>query len=261
VATWPPYTLFVRQYLVTTALHNRGPDAVRIVDKSWQAAETVIASQSQRERASATWLAQSERVAASNVRMATGLGTPVGDLPSRKSLDRFTYSARWAAAMARRSAANGNADHLGNEHILLGLLSPEAGAGLASRMLERSVRAQDVRALIADDHRPKTRVPSRSRRSWSSFMRIGSLLSSNLYQPAVDPVPPRTEASRQVFLAAFSEADSETPTTPVGTHHLLMALAKKDDGIARRLLEKAGYTAERIRAESAALASGGPTEP
>jgi ATP-dependent Clp protease ATP-binding subunit ClpA len=134
--------------------------------------------------------------------------------------DRFTERAKKALTLAQEEAEQGGADHLGTEHLLVGVV--RAG-GRAVVALERTGIDVDV---------------ERVRRAATSHVR------------SVLPVPgARLAAVPEVRVAierAFGEA-AAMGDNHVGTEHLLVGLMLDEDCAASRALADLGATAVAVR--------------
>ena len=119
-------------------------------------------------------------------------------------------------------------DHLGDEHILLGLL--REGEGLAARVLHTfDVTVEEVRAQVA-------RIVGRG-----DEVTTGEI--------------PFTPRAAQVLVLARKEALSLGHNF-IGTEHLLLGLVRQNEGVAVRVLLDFDADAGKIRNEIMRLASG-----
>jgi carboxymethylenebutenolidase len=135
----------------------------------------------------------------------------------------FTERVRKALAMAREEAARLRHEYTGTEHILLGLI--REGEGVASVVLERlGVDAAKLQARLEE-------VVQQGRSSAHS-----------------GPDLPYTSRAKKVLELAMSEA-LELHHSYVGTEHILLGLLREDKGIAAQVLQEAGLTLDRTRAE------------
>ena len=112
-------------------------------------------------------------------------------------------------------------NYIGTEHLLLGLLREEEG--IAARVLESlGVTIEDVRA------------------------QVGRIVGQG-DEVAVGQIP-FTPRAKRVLELALREALSLGHNW-IGTEHVLLGLAREDDGVAKRILLDRGINAERIRDE------------
>jgi ATP-dependent Clp protease ATP-binding subunit ClpC len=141
---------------------------------------------------------------------------------------RFGERARQVVVLAQDEARALKHNYIGTEHILLGLLREEEG--VAARVLESlGVRVQEVRAQIA------------------RIVGEGDEVTSGQI--------PFTPRAKRVFELSLREARS-LGHDYIGTEHLLLGLARENEGVATRLLLDFGIDAERLRNEVIELLSG-----
>jgi DNA-binding transcriptional regulator YhcF (GntR family) len=134
----------------------------------------------------------------------------------------FTDRVRKVLAMAREEAIRLRHDHVGTEHILLGLI--REGEGIAAAVLTSfSVDLDEIRE----------RIEERVRRGKATIA-IGEL--------------PYTSRAKKVLEFTMSEAH-ELDHSYVGTEHLLLGLLREAKGIAAEVLNEQGVTLERARQE------------
>jgi hypothetical protein len=126
------------------------------------------------------------------------------------TFDRFTKRARHAVVLSQEAARSHQHDHIGTEHVLLGLLGEPAG--LAYRLLVTGDRTEeDVRAAAAEQLGEDGRKSPR-----------GHI--------------PFTAGSKQALAATLREC-SALGHDFVGTEHMLLGLlAVRDGGAAKALL-------------------------
>jgi ATP-dependent Clp protease ATP-binding subunit ClpC len=147
----------------------------------------------------------------------------------------FTPAARAAVESAESEARTLRHDHIGTEHLLLGVLAQTDAAG-ARALGAMGVTLGGARADI---------------------MRIVGLPDA----PS-PPDLPLTPAARDALAGALREA-IEAGQTDVGPEHVLLALLRERDGVAARVLVSAGVESRRLRDEIRAPspAAGGPGAP
>lgn len=129
----------------------------------------------------------------------------------------FTEETRRVLAMAREEAIGFQHDYIGTEHMLLGLLREEKGAGMAI-----------LRYLAVSPERVRYKV--------EQAVRIGKAAITSGH------VPYTSRATR--VLQATMEVVDELGHDAVGTDHLLIALIREEKGIASEVLVELGVTAE-----------------
>jgi ATP-dependent Clp protease ATP-binding subunit ClpC len=142
--------------------------------------------------------------------------------------ERFTERARQAVVLAQDEARALDHNYIGTEHLLLGLLREEEG--LAARVLENlEIRLDDVRARV------ETTV---GRGEGGAAGQI-----------------PFTPRAKQVLERALREA-LNLGHDYIGTEHVLLGLARVDDGVAARILIELGADAGTIASETASVLGG-----
>ena len=134
--------------------------------------------------------------------------------------DRFTDRARRTITLAQHEADELRHGYVGTEHILLGLLGVEDG--LAARALRSlQIDAGNVRRQVRE------------------------IVGEGKEGPA-PPQRPFTPRAKKVLELALNEAHS-LGHNYVGTEHLLLGLAREDEGLAARILLDLGADAAGIR--------------
>jgi ATP-dependent Clp protease ATP-binding subunit ClpC len=135
--------------------------------------------------------------------------------------ERFTERARQVVVLAQEEARALRHNYIGTEHLLLGLLREEEG--LAARVLESlEVTTENVRAQVA-------RIVGQG-----DELAVGQI--------------PFTPRAKRVLELALREALSLGHNW-IGTEHVLLGLAREDDGVAKQILLDVGVDADRIRNE------------
>ncbi len=134
--------------------------------------------------------------------------------------DRFTDRARRVLSLARREAERLGQDHIGTEHILLGLA--RIGGGVADRALRKlDVDLQTIRTKVQE------------------------LISFG--PPAVtSELIPFTPRARHALEFAQDEAN-HLGHDYIGTEHLLLGLLRESGGVAAQVLMNLGLNIEDFR--------------
>jgi ATP-dependent Clp protease ATP-binding subunit ClpC len=133
--------------------------------------------------------------------------------------ERFTERSRQVLVLAQDEARNLKHNYIGTEHILLGLLREEEG--IAARVLAGfDVTLEEVRNQIARIIGPGDEVVS------------GQI--------------PFTPRAKKVLELALREA-LQLQSSYIGTEHLLLGIARENQGVAARVLLDFDVDAERIR--------------
>ena len=134
--------------------------------------------------------------------------------------ERFTEQARQVVVRAQREARALKHDHIGTEHILLGLLGDDGG--LAGRALKRlDVTAERVRAEVV------------------RFAGSGGRAARRQV--------PFTPRAKKVLELALREALSLRDNY-IGTEHILLGLVREKDGLGARILVDLDADCEKVRA-------------
>jgi hypothetical protein len=135
--------------------------------------------------------------------------------------ERFTVKAQRVVVFAQKDARALGHAHIGTEHILLGLLQVEDGVAaevLGSFEVTHARVLAEVRREIGEGDSDKG---------------IGQI--------------PFTPRAKKVLELALREALS-TGLGYIGTEHILLGLARENDGVAARMLLDLGASPEAIRA-------------
>ena len=142
--------------------------------------------------------------------------------------ERFTERARQVVVLAQEEARALGHNYIGSEHILLGLLREEEG--LAARVLEHlDITLERVRAEVE-------RIVSRGEE-----VTAGQI--------------PFTPRAKRVLELAQREALS-LGQNYIGTEHILLVLARENDGVATRILLDFDVDWETVRNEVIRMLSG-----
>ena len=135
----------------------------------------------------------------------------------------FTDHVRRVLQLAREEAARLHNEHVGTEHILLGLIREGEGVG-AAVLTNLNVDLEEIKQRIEETVKPgKTAA-------------------------AAGPDLPYTSRAKKVLEFAMSEA-RELNDKYVGTEHLLLGVLREEKGIGAQVLTDAGVTLETARSE------------
>jgi len=140
-----------------------------------------------------------------------GTETPAGNIP-------FTPRAKKVLELSLREALQLGHNYIGTEHILLGVVREGEGVG-AQVLVKQGVMLALVRATVLEQ-----------------LGRAGAARQS---------APARTLGAEEVVTIAQELAAS----SPMGSHHLLEALARSDDTLAAKVLASLGVDADAIAAK------------
>ncbi|MGD9110587.1 MAG: ATP-dependent Clp protease ATP-binding subunit [Phycisphaerales bacterium] len=136
--------------------------------------------------------------------------------------ERFTDRARKVMALANQEAQRFNHEHIGTEHILLGLVKEGSGVG-ATVLKNLDVDIKKLRLEI-----------EKMVKSGPDLVTMGKL--------------PQTPKAKKVIEYAIEEARNLNHNY-VGTEHILLGLLRETDGIAAQVLMNSGLKLEDIRQE------------
>ena len=144
--------------------------------------------------------------------------------------ERFTERARQVVVLAQDEARRLRHNYIGTEHLLLGLLREEEG--LAARVLESlGVALDDVRSQVA------------------RIIGQGDEVATGMI--------PFTPRAKRVLELSLRESKA-IGHNYVGTEHILLGLARENEGVASRVLLDHGIDAESIRDAVLAMLEGSP---
>src|SRR5580765_3811750 len=197
--------------------------------------------------------------------------------------ERFTDRARRVVVLAQEEARMLNHNYIGTEHILLGLI--HEGEGVAAKALEslgislEAVRQQVEEIIGQGQQAPSGHIPftPRAKKVLELSLREALGLGHNYIgtehillgvvregegvaaqvlgrrgstRPAGESGRPVGEPARTPGAeAAVAAAGELAATAPVGSQHLLEALARSEDTLAGRVLASLGVDAEAIAAK------------
>ena len=149
----------------------------------------------------------------------------------RAVFELFTDNARQVVVLAQEEARVLKHNHIGTEHILLGLLRVDKG--LAARVLgSLDITVVGVREQVVHIVGPGEEVVS------------GQI--------------PFTPRAKKVLELALSESRSLSHNY-IGTEHILLGLVRENQGVGARILREFDPDAEKIRNEIIRLLSVGPS--
>ncbi|NRQ36069.1 Clp protease [Nonomuraea sp. NN258] len=147
--------------------------------------------------------------------------------------ERFTDRARRVVVLAQEEARTMNHDHIGTEHILLGLL--QEGEGLSALVLgDCGVDAEQVRAFVTREVGTGTEPPG------------GGHI-------------PFTPRAKKVLELSLREA-LKLRHNYIGTEHILLGLIREGEGLAAQALTSAGLDLSTARQRLLDRVEHGPKE-
>ena len=133
--------------------------------------------------------------------------------------ERFTDRARRVVVAAQEEARMLGHNHIGSEHLLLGLLHEQDGA--AARVLTAAgITAEAARAQVEEFAGPGSKSPA------------GHI--------------PFTQRARKVLELSLREA-LERNSRHIGTEHILLALMRNTDDVGAQILERLGGSLPALR--------------
>jgi ATP-dependent Clp protease ATP-binding subunit ClpC len=146
--------------------------------------------------------------------------------------ERFTDRARRVVVLAQEEARVLNHDHIGTEHLLLGLI--HEGEGVAARALEPlGISLEAVRGEVEQIVGEGAEAPT------------GHI--------------PFTPRAKRVIELSLREA-RQLRCHYVGTEHILLGLVREGQGVAAKVLVKLGADLPRVRQEVVQLLTEGKAE-
>jgi ATP-dependent Clp protease ATP-binding subunit ClpA len=168
---------------------------------------------------------------------------------------RFTPSARDCLARAQEEARALGHNYLGTEHILMALAAEQRGAGgraLRSLGVTAQELREDVQRIIGTGGIDADALASigidldEVRRHVEESFGPGALdlPPSSCREPGRIPFTPRSKKSLHL---ALSEAQARGDTF-IGSEHLLLGIARVEEGVGARMLADRGYDRGRIAA-------------
>lgn len=139
--------------------------------------------------------------------------------------ERFTDRARKAMSNANQEAHRFNHEYIGTEHIILGVIKA-GGCG------------QTLFGVVGIDPAAVAAAVTKVIQCGPECITIGKL--------------PQTPRAKKVIEYAMEEART-LHHNYVGTEHLLLGLAREDEGVAGVVLKQMGATFERLKSELVTL--------
>jgi adenosylmethionine-8-amino-7-oxononanoate aminotransferase len=147
--------------------------------------------------------------------------------------DRFTDRARKVMGLARQETLRFHHDHIGPEHVLIGLLSEGGGIG-----------ASVLKSLDVDLEKLRREAERR--------------IKAGAAQGGMGQVP-FSAPTKRVLEGTLDEA-TKLGHNYIGTEHLLLGLLRVREGIAAEALASRGVTLEAVREGVRSLLGEGPPE-
>jgi Clp amino terminal domain, pathogenicity island component len=146
--------------------------------------------------------------------------------------ERFTDGARRVVVLAQEEARMLNHDHIGTEHLLLGLI--HEGQGVAAEALESlGISLEAVRREVEE-------ITGRGRRAPSGHV-------------------PFTARAKTALEQSLREA-LQLGHSYIGTEHILLGLTREDGGVAAQVLIRLGADLNRVREQVIRLVGGAGLE-
>jgi ATP-dependent Clp protease ATP-binding subunit ClpA len=178
--------------------------------------------------------------------VGTGKAAPSGHIP-------FTPRAKKTLELALREALQLHHNHIGTEHLLLGLI--REGEGVAAQVMRQHADLLTIRTRMLDLI-PAASAEARGRR-WLRRRPVAGPADAEV------PVSEHNDLNATPAAdAALSEAARLAGSGPVGSHHLLLATLTDPQTAAARALAALGVDLEQARqALRAAEVTGTTDEP
>ncbi len=143
--------------------------------------------------------------------------------------EKFTERARQAIVLAQEEARMLSHNHIGTEHLLLGLI--HEGQGVAARALESlGISLEDVRRNVEE-------IIGRGQETLSGHI----------------PFTPRAKKVLELSLRESQQLGHDY----IGTEHILLGLIREGEGVAAQVLVKLGADLNRVRQQILQTSSAG----
>jgi hypothetical protein len=133
--------------------------------------------------------------------------------------ERFTDRARRVVVLAQEEARHLNHNHIGTEHILLGLINEKEGVA-ATALAELGISLEGVRAQVVE-------IVGQGAEQTTSHI-------------------PFTPRAKKVLELSLREA-LQFGHNYIGTEHILLGLVREGEGVAAQVLVKLGADLTRVR--------------
>ncbi|MDX6342869.1 MAG: ATP-dependent Clp protease ATP-binding subunit ClpC [Trebonia sp.] len=147
--------------------------------------------------------------------------------------ERFTEQSRRAVVLAQEEARMLGHNHIGSEHLLLGLLHEQDGAA-AVVLGSAGITLEAARSQVEDLAGPGDKAPS------------GHI--------------PFTQRAKKILELSLREA-LEQKKSYIGTEHILLALMRDADGTGARVLERLGGSLPALRQQVLEVAKATAPDP
>jgi ATP-dependent Clp protease ATP-binding subunit ClpC len=146
--------------------------------------------------------------------------------------EKFTERARQVIVLAQEEARMLNHNHIGTEHLLLGLI--HEGQGVAARALESlGISLEDVRQNVEE-------IIGRGQETPSGHI----------------PFTPRAKKVLELSLRESQHLGHDY----IGTEHILLGLIREGEGVAAQVLVKLGADLNRVRQQVIQVLGGSARE-
>ena len=149
--------------------------------------------------------------------------------------ERFTEQSRRVVVLAQEEARMLGHNHIGSEHLLLGLLHEQGGTA-ADVLASAGITVEAARAQVEEIAVPRDKSPT------------GHI--------------PFTQRAKKILELSLREA-LEQRKSYIGTEHILLALMRDSDGMGARVLERLGGSLPALRQQvidKVAEAAPGPAD-
>jgi ATP-dependent Clp protease ATP-binding subunit ClpA len=171
---------------------------------------------------------------------------PPEDKPARGMFGRFTPRARTVVSRAEAAAREMEHDHVGTEHVLLGLVAdPE---GVAGRVLAaRGVTIDAIRGPLSRGDDAATTDAEALAAIGIDLDEVVRRIDRHLGGPGRTRRPRFARASKKTLELSLREALALRHHY-IGTEHLLLGLARSDDRVVADTLAACGVERSALRA-------------
>jgi ATP-dependent Clp protease ATP-binding subunit ClpA len=144
--------------------------------------------------------------------------------------ERFTEQSRRVVVLAQEEARMLSHNHIGSEHLLLGLLHEQGGTA-ADVLASAGITMEAARSQVEELAGPGDKSPS------------GHI--------------PFTQRAKKILELSLREA-LEQKKSYIGTEHILLALMRDSDGMGARVLERLGGSLPALRQQVLEVAEAAP---
>ncbi|OSC32293.1 hypothetical protein B8W69_00410 [Mycobacterium vulneris] len=170
--------------------------------------------------------------------------------------ERFNDAARRVVLFAHEEARALNHDHIGTEHILLGLIHEDEGVG-AKSLESLGISLEDVRSQVEEIIGEGEEIVDQPEHVVGEGEEIVDGLEEMVGEDEEAPSGriPFTPRAKKVLELSLREA-LQLGHSYIGTEHVLLGLIREGEGVAAQVLVKLGAELTRVRQQVIQLLSG-----